>query len=171
MHDRAAVLNVRIKEPVPPVGLMNRKGEIAMNRLIAVAMLLAVVLITAGCADKEAEEQAIKTVIQNNLISLQEENLENYMATLHPESPGYSKMELLCPKIFEIYDLEHKLVKLDILDVSKTKARVRTTQEARRISGPENFRDNRSTTTHTLKKYNGEWKLFETKDESSELID
>ena len=143
-----------------------------MNRLVAIAIsLLFVVTITAGCARKTADEEAVKNVIQNNIKALQEENLENYLATLHPDSPGYAQMEALCPKIFEIYDLQHKLVETKILKISGDEARVRTTQEARRISGPENYKDNRSTMVHTLKKYKGHWKLFNTEQESMELLE
>ena len=143
-----------------------------MNRVLSIATaLLLSVLITAGCSNKKADEQALRTVIQKNLKALQDENLGDYLSTLHPESPGYAKMEMLCPKIFEIYELKHDLVNTEVLNISDNEARVRTTQEARRISGPENYRDNRSITVHTLKKYEGEWKLFKTEDESMELLE
>ncbi len=143
-----------------------------MNRVIAiVTALLLSVLITAGCSNKKADEEALRTVIQKNLKALQDENLEDYLSTLHPESPGYAKMELLCPRIFEIYELKHDLVNTEVLNISDNEARVRTTQEARRISGPENYKDSRSITVHTLKKYEGEWKLFKTEDESMELLE
>ena len=76
----------------------------------------------------------------------------------------------LCPKIFEIYDLQHSLIETKVLKISGDEARVRTTQEARRLSGPENYRDNRSTTVHTLKKYKGQWRIFKTDQESMEIL-
>lgn len=136
----------------------------------AVAVLLAVIVIT-GCSGKKAEDEAIKAVIVNNLTALQEENLEKYMSTLHPESPGYAKMELLCPQIFQIYDLQHKLIDCKVISASGDEAKVRTTQEARRIAGPENYHHNRSTMVHTLKKYQGQWKLFQSDQEKTEDID
>ncbi len=145
-----------------------------MKRFSAIVfVVLIAVVITAGCSSqkKEEEEEKLKAVISNNLAALQEENLEKYMATLHPESPGYAKMELICPQIFQVYDLAHNLVDVKVIDVSGKEARVRTVQEARRLSGPENYRDNRSTMVHTLKKDQGEWKLYNTEQESMELID
>jgi hypothetical protein len=124
-----------------------------------------------GCSGNKGEEEALKAVMVNNVTALQEENVEKYMATLHPESPGYAKMELLCPQIFQIYDLAHKLIDIEVLTVSSGEAKVRTVQEARRLSGPENYRHNRSTMVHTLKKYQGEWKLFQSDQESMEYIE
>jgi hypothetical protein len=40
-------------------------------------------------------------------------------------------------------------------------AKVRFSQVTRKISGPE-FRDNRVSGVHVLRKLNGEWKLFDT---------
>lgn len=142
-----------------------------MKRLVATAVVLLIaVCLVAGCAGSKADKEALKAVIQNNLKALQEENLDNYLATLHPDSPGYAKMVELCPKIFEIYDLQHSLIETKVLKISGDEARVRTTQEARRLSGPENYRDNRSTTVHTLKKYKGQWRIFKTDQESMEIL-
>jgi murein L,D-transpeptidase YcbB/YkuD len=145
-----------------------------MNRLVTIAIIISMLLaitLTAGCANKKSDEEALKTVIRNNLKALQEENLENYLATLHPESPGYAQMEALCPKIFELYDLQHKLIEIKVLSISGDEARVRTVQEAIRLAGPENYRNNRSTTVHTLKKYKGQWRIFKTDQESMELLE
>ena len=141
-----------------------------MSRFGAIALLLAVCFL-GGCSGNKGEEEALKAVMVNNVTALQEENVEKYMATLHPESPGYAKMELLCPQIFQIYDLAHKLIDIEVLSVSSGEAKVRTVQEARRLSGPENYRHNRSTMVHTLKKYQGEWKLFQSDQESMEYIE
>jgi len=144
-----------------------------MNRFVAIfiAVLLAVFSLT-GCSDKKkGEEEAIKAVLYENLKALQEESVEKCMATIHPDSSGYVQMEALLPKVFEIYDLDHKLIEIKVVDVSRNEAKVQTEQEARRLSGPENYRDIRSQTLHTLKKYNGEWRLFLQEHKSTEYLD
>ena len=138
---------------------------------VMVTIMLAGILLAAGCADKSADKEAVKDVLRANLQALQAEDLDGYLATLDPDSPGYEKMKLICPKIFEIYDLEHEVEKIEVLDISDQEARVRTVQVARRISGPDSYRHNRSTTVHTLKKKDGAWKLTQTEQESMEYLE
>ncbi|MFP4445954.1 MAG: hypothetical protein ACLFPD_06870 [Desulfosudaceae bacterium] len=144
-----------------------------MKKILAVmvTIMLAGMMLAAGCADKSADKEAVKDVLRANLKALQAEDLDGYLATLDPDSPGYEKMKLICPKIFEIYDLEHEVEKIEVLDISDQEARVRTVQVARRISGPDSYRHNRSTTVHTLKKKDGAWKLTETEQESMEYLE
>ncbi len=143
-----------------------------MNRFVPVALsILFAVLILTGCGHKKGEEEALKAVLYNNLKAFQEENVEACLATMHPESPSYGQMEALLPQVFKIYDLDHKLIEVKVLDVSGDTARVRTVQEARRLSGPENYRNVRTTDIHILKKYKGEWRLYEQEHQSMEYID
>ena len=141
-----------------------------MKRFRALMLMMSMALLLA-CSTGKVDEEALKAVLLNNFKALQEENLEGYLGTLHPESPGYAQMEKLCPRIFEIYDLQHQLIDFRVVEASDKEARIRTVQEARRLSGPENYRHNRSTTVHTLKKYQGQWKLFQTEQESVEYIE
>ena len=138
---------------------------------VMVTIMLAGMMLAAGCADRSADKEAVKDVLRANLEALQAEDLDGYLATLDPDSPGYEKMKLICPKIFEIYDLEHEVEKIEVLDISDQEARVRTVQVARRISGPDSYRHNRSTTVHTLKKKDGAWKLTQTEQESMEYLE
>ncbi|MEW6077727.1 MAG: nuclear transport factor 2 family protein [Thermodesulfobacteriota bacterium] len=139
--------------------------------MLAAVALMAVIAITGCTGNGKNEEATLKAVIENNVTALQEENVEKYMSTLHPDSQGYARMKAICPQIFQIYDLQHKLIDIKVLDVSGDTARVRTTQEARRIAGPENYRSNRSTMVHTLKKDQGQWKIFQSDQESMENIE
>lgn len=144
-----------------------------MKKLLA--MIISVTFISmaiiTGCADNTAEKEAVEKVLRENLKALQEEDLDGYLATLDEESPGYEKMKMICPKIFEIYDLEHELEDIKVLDISDQEAKVKTVQVARRLSGPDSYRHNRSTTVHTLVKRDGDWKLSQTKQESMEYLD
>ena len=60
---------------------------------------------------------------------------------------------------------------LDALDISGDEARLQTVLETRRLSGPEDSRDIRATTIHTLKKHKGEWKLYQQDLKSMKYID
>jgi|SRR6056297_2122332 len=142
-----------------------------MRQTLAVGLsMLLVCFFMTGCTDNQAEKEAVKAVLQNNLKALQEEDLDGYLATLHKESPGYEKMKKVCPKIFEIYDLEHEIREIKVLDLSDQKAKVRTVQTARRLAGPPSYKDNQSTTVHTLKKYQGEWKVYQTTQKSMKYL-
>src|SRR6056297_2196569 len=108
-----------------------------MRQTLAVGLsMLLVCFFMTGCTDNQAEKEAVKAVLQNNLKALQEEDLDGYLATLHKESPGYEKMKKVCPKIFEIYDLEHEIREIKVLDCSNKKAKEETLKTPRSWPGP-----------------------------------
>ena len=61
-------------------------------------------------------------------------------------------------QLFEMYDLDYKLLDIKILSVGKDTAKVEVTMETRKRKGPQ-FRDNRTVVVHTLVRRADGWKF------------
>ncbi|MCT8136845.1 hypothetical protein H1D32_03175 [Anaerobacillus sp. CMMVII] len=106
------------------------------------------------------EEQMIQ-VVKDNLLSANNKNIDDYMATIHVESPLYQSTRDTMLKIYSVYDLEYSFVEIEVIDVSGDTGAVRFIQTTRKINGPE-FRDNQLEGINIMKKYNDEWKIYDT---------
>jgi hypothetical protein len=110
-------------------------------------------------ADVNSDKEAIKSVIILQLKALNEENLEAYMATIDPSSPGFELTRNVLVQSFPIYDLRYVINKFDVVTISRNTAIVRTEQTTTKIRGPR-YRNNRVVLIHNFKKSNGKWKSF-----------
>ena len=112
-----------------------------------------------------AEEEQILLAVKRNLAAAQAKNLDEYLATLDPDSPAYENTRSLMERMFRDYDLHYQLIKLSLEEVQAGTARVEFIQVTRKLSGPE-FRDNQVTGRHLLKQTEEGWKIADT-----ELLD
>jgi hypothetical protein len=108
-------------------------------------------------------------VIQANIEYMNAENLEGTMSTIHSDSPTFEITENLVKKIFDIYDLNYKIEKLKVISEDVQEAVVEFTQLTTKLKGPE-FRNNRVTGKHIIKKDGDSWKIYSTKILNSEYL-
>ena len=106
-------------------------------------------------------ESKLLSVIEYNLIALQEENLTDYLSTLSVTNEELSKNTKALKSIFSTYDLEYSIESMKVLSKSNSNAQVEVVQVTKKISGPA-FNDNRTTAVHHLRLVNGDWKIFKT---------
>lgn len=118
--------------------------------------------------DLTAEEQAAKEVVRENVRALENEDMDAMKATLHPESPKYSQTVEGMRSVFQQYDLTYDL-EIESVEVDGEEARVEAVQTTRKESGPA-FRDNKMWATHVLRKYEGEWRIYDTIVEDVEYL-
>lgn len=110
-------------------------------------------------ADVNSERTAIQSVVILNLKALNEENIEAYMATIDPNSPGFQLTKNAIAQSFSIYDLNYMLNSFDVTTISDNTAIVTVEQTTTKIQGPR-FRNNRMVLKHKFNKSQGEWKMF-----------
>lgn len=110
--------------------------------------------------DSTAAEEII-AVIKENLEATKLEDKERVMATIHKDSPQYGSTVQGLEFVFANYDLEFNLEKAEVIEVSESDAKVYYVQTTRAIAGP-GFTNKKDEGIHHLKKYKGEWKIFET---------
>lgn len=101
-------------------------------------------------------------LINQNLIYSQNEDLEGYISTLDPSTPGIEQVKAQVGQINAAYELKYAFDNIEIISVEKAKAAVKLTQSTTKISGPE-FGNSKIDLIMNLTKINGEWKLTTSK--------
>lgn len=137
------------------------------------ALLIAVALVS-GC-DRDspkpsADAEPIFAVVRAQMKALNRRDVNAALAIMHPDAPGLARTRETTEKLLEAYDLIFMLQNLSLESVNENEARVRFTQMTQRASGPA-FRNNRVVGIHTLRKFDGAWKLYGTEVISTEYFD
>lgn len=101
-------------------------------------------------------------LINQNLIYSQNEDLEGYISTLDPSTPGIEQVKAQVGQINAAYELKYAFDNIEIISVEKAKAAVKLTQSTTKISGPK-FGNSKIDLIMNLTKINGEWKLTTSK--------
>jgi hypothetical protein len=111
------------------------------------------------------EVNAIKAVFYQNIQGLNTENLDLAMGVIDKNNSNYEQVKQLTQTLFNSFDLNYAINKLEIMEVSGNEAKVKVTQTTKKLKGL-GFRDNVVVSVNTVKKYNGQWKIANTKAES-----
>ena len=114
-----------------------------------------------GCAHQLPDDEALFSVIEENLQMNQEENIEGSLLTIHEGAAGYSEMKAGLKQMFDVYDFTYEIKEMEVLEKSKEEAKVRFIQITRKSAGPE-FNDNELEGVHTLKRSPEGWKIYNT---------
>ncbi|MFZ2324450.1 MAG: hypothetical protein WAV89_12240 [Ignavibacteriaceae bacterium] len=122
--------------------------------------IFVITLLVVSCSSKK-DYLTPEDTINANAEYLNKEDLDGAMSTIHPESPDYEGTKELTEKILERYDLSYKIEDIKVIEENDNEAKVRFTQVVKKIKGPE-FKDNRTTGIHTLKKDGDSWKIYST---------
>jgi len=112
----------------------------------------------------------IQALLNDNLYAAQQEDIEQVMSQIHPDSPQFESTRLTMIVLFDLYDLEYEVNEMDIIEISDDQAKIRVNQTTKKVTGAE-FRDNQVVAVHTLKKYQDQWKFFFTEIRSLEYLD
>lgn len=123
-----------------------------------------------GCVKSPSDQSAIRQCIQKNLRASQDEDIDAIWETFKPSSEQEKEQTTAILKmLFEACDLSYTIESYKLLKLEGDQADVEVVQVTKKISGPE-FRDNRSTFQHSLKKIDGCWFIIGTKPMKIEYI-
>lgn len=131
--------------------------------------LFSIALIISSCSS-ENEYKTPEELINANAAYMNEEDLEAVMTTVHPKSPSYEGTEAMAKQIFERYDLNFKIENIKVLEQNEKEAKVEFTQVTTKIKGKD-FKNNKATGIHTLKKDGDSWKVYSTEMTNVEFLD
>ena len=134
-----------------------------------IALLLLIVLAVFACSSKK-EYKTPESLINANAEYMNEEDLEGVMTTVHPKSPNYAATEAMAKQIFDRYDLNYKIENIKVLEENDKEAKVEFTQVTTKIKGKD-FKNNKATGIHTLKKDGDSWKVYSTEMVNVEFLD
>ena len=134
-----------------------------MKRL-SIALIAAIVAITAvpGCSQEAKTPNDPASVVQENINAMNGEDLDKAMATIDEQSASYDQTKKVAKQLFELYDLKYELDSLKVISQTDDDARVECIQITTKVKGPA-FRDNRIVFVHSLKKSEGNWKIYNSK--------
>ena len=127
-------------------------------------------LLAVGCSQKTENDSGITSVVYENMKYAQNEDIENFMATIHDQAPKYASTEKQIQQSFNTYDIKYKLEEVKVIEKSDQIAKVKFVQIAEKINGPV-FRNYKVTGIHILKKSNGKWKIYSTLIEKVDYLD
>ncbi|MCK7527988.1 MAG: hypothetical protein MZV64_65530 [Ignavibacteriales bacterium] len=134
-----------------------------------IALLLLIALAVFACSSKK-EYKTPESLIKANAEYMNEEDLEGVMTTVHPKSPNYAATEAMAKQIFDRYDLNYKIENIKVLEENDKEAKVEFTQVTTKIKGKD-FKNNKATGIHTLKKDGDSWKVYSTEMVNVEFLD
>ena len=131
-------------------------------------LLNLMLLIFIGCNKQEAGSPI--EVINLNTEYMTKEDISGVETTLDKDNPDFEQSMKMVKLLFDTYDLDYKIESLETVEQNENEAQIKFVQLTTKISGPE-FRDNRFTGIHTLKKKSDGWKILSTKQLNIEFLD
>jgi len=119
----------------------------------------------------ENDREAIKAVVRKNLEATDNEDALMVLQTLHEDSPGYNEEAITAEleQLFEHYNLEYELEILDVR-IENDEAEVDFQQTTRSVEN-DDLDNNRITGIHIMRQQNGDWKIYDTQVEETELLE
>jgi len=134
-----------------------------------ITLILLIILAVFACSSKK-EYKTPESLINANAEYMNEEDLEGVMTTVHPKSPNYAATEAMAKQIFDRYDLNYKIENIKVLEENDKEAKVEFSQVTTKIKGKD-FKNNKVTGIHTLKKDSDSWKVYSTEIVNVEFLD
>ncbi len=108
--------------------------------------------------------------IRAQVKALNRRDADGAIAMMHPEAPGLDRTRQTTREVTAAADLLYLIQDLTLESVDEREAKVRFTLITQKVSGPE-FRNNRVAGIHTLRKYQGAWKVYYTQVLHIEYLD
>lgn len=145
------------------------KGAFASLGLLSIYVLIALCIfsfVPVLNSTTKVENEIIE-ILESNIQALENEHVEDYMASVYVVEDQIIKEETkkMVIDIFATFDLAYEINDLEFLSISKQEVKIRVTQTTTLIKG-ENFRNNEAVLIHTLKRQKDQWKFSETEVES-----
>jgi PBP1b-binding outer membrane lipoprotein LpoB len=131
-----------------------------MNKIKVVISIIFLTLIFISCSSG-GNYYTPESVVEANARYMNEEDFDKVMNTIDENSPAYASSETTIQQLFDMYDLNYKIISIKVLDESNDEAKVEFDQKTTKIKGHA-FKNNRVTGIHTLKKVGNSWKIFGT---------
>jgi hypothetical protein len=111
----------------------------------------------------------IIAVVKENIDATQAKDKERVLKTIHKDCPQLRSTIQGMDYVFANYDMEFKLEKAEVIEISGEDAKVYYVQTTKATRG-EGFSPTRASGIHHMKKEDGKWKIFKTEYLTNELI-
>jgi hypothetical protein len=141
-----------------------------MIKTIKITFVFALISILVFACSNSEEYLTPESVIEANAKYMTEENFDKVMDTIDKDSPAYASSESMVKKLFDLYDLNYKIISMKVINESNDEAQVEFVQETTKIKGPA-FKNNRVDGVHILKRDDNSWKIYSTKITNIQYLD
>jgi hypothetical protein len=132
-----------------------------MNKNLFTKFFVLFSLIVINACSSGEDYYTPESVIEANAKYMNEEKFDEAMNTIHKDSPAYPATESMLKQLFERYDLNYKVVSMKVTEENDLEAKIEFVQITSKLKGPE-FKNNKATGVHTLKKDGDSWKIYST---------
>ena len=125
------------------------------------------------CACRRAvnvDRETALEVVRRNSQFMQEEKIDEMMATLHPESPTFAQTRAIMEGLAKKFDLKCELTALEVVSATPDEVRVRFDQTTSKVKGEGGFPSSRVVGIHLLKKDGNAWKIYSTEVISTQVL-
>jgi len=122
-------------------------------------------------AAKETPNKAVSATLMTQLAAHNAEDVKQYMATIHPDSPVRQLTEEVTAQLYEKWDFRTTLDEHKVIAVEGDTAKCRFTMTTRWAAGPKDFRDNRVKGVHMFKRAGDRWLMWDTKVDEIKYLD
>ncbi len=130
-----------------------------MKQLLLLVLAAFALQLSAKDVDKE-DANALESVIKHNINAMNDENVDEYMKDIHPDSPAFANTKLTMTQIFQTYDLQATHLSMKPLIIDDQYFIVRAKQKIIKISGNAPFQNNIVDVIHVYKKKDEKWLLW-----------
>jgi len=125
-------------------------------------LLIALILIVGNAfADTSSTDvpAPIKGTLEKNILAANTGDLDAYMSTIHTNSEGYSRTQVLMRDLFNRYDLRNTILSMQYEGGDDEYGFVRVRFTTEKIKGPD-FQNTSNDVLFIFRKLNSEWKLW-----------
>lgn len=105
-------------------------------------------------------EEAIKALIEKQVVAMNKGDVEGYLSTLDPESSLYELNKALYEPLLSQYKFDVTLEKFQVVEIKENTATIKKVLVTKKVSGPA-FTDNRTEIEDKLVKKADGWKVNE----------
>jgi hypothetical protein len=168
-------------EFMPPMSISNviakfrpRYAALTVRARPSLVIAALIFILTLGC-DKISQKPDKATAlilapVEAQIKALNHRDAQAALAVMHPDAPGLARAREATEQVTATYDLIYMIQSLTVESADENEAKVRFSQITQKAAGPE-FRNNRLVGIHTLRKYQGAWKIYSTQALKIEYLD
>ncbi len=148
-----------------------------VRRFVCVCALAALMLVAAACdgsivvvprttaepatalPPNTAPPAGVMDMLVRNIEASNAEDVDAYMATIHPDSPAYAQTETTMRELVSMWDLAYTFGEIGLMSETEDEARISGVLTTRKLAGPA-FADNRIDMIMVFRRHQGEWRIF-----------
>jgi hypothetical protein len=145
----------RSRRRSPGSGGLGRRQVLVLGGLATLG-LFAVTQSEFGDGDDERE---VRIVLELNAYTLETNDLEGHLDTLHPDAPLYNATESRASETIQNHNVTVELT-VESISVDNTTAQAETVRTTRGAADDPAFQDVREQITYDLQRHDGEWLIY-----------